>query len=76
MRLLTYQSDDGLKLGIKTAQGVLDVAAAAAGGGRPSAPSRPTQCTGAERRAGARLRATGRSQRPMTRRSSSTMKAT
>ncbi len=37
MRLLTYQSDDGLKLGIKTARGILDVAAAAvaAGAKRP-----------------------------------------
>ena len=33
MRLLTYHSDDGLKLGIKTARGVLDVAAAAAAAG-------------------------------------------
>lgn len=33
MRLLTYQSDDGLKLGIKTARGILDVAAAAAAAG-------------------------------------------
>ena len=33
MRLLTYQSDDGFKLGIKTAQGILDVAAAAAAAG-------------------------------------------
>ncbi|MCY3797075.1 MAG: fumarylacetoacetate hydrolase family protein [Chloroflexi bacterium] len=32
MRLLTYQSDDGLKLGIKTGRGILDVAAAAAAG--------------------------------------------
>ncbi|MCY3979738.1 MAG: fumarylacetoacetate hydrolase family protein [Chloroflexi bacterium] len=33
MRLLTYQSDDGLKLGIKTGRGILDVAAAAAAAG-------------------------------------------
>lgn len=33
MRLLTYQSDDGLKLGIKTGRGILDVSAAAAAAG-------------------------------------------
>ena len=33
MRLLTYQSDDGLKLGISTARGILDVASAAAAAG-------------------------------------------
>ena len=33
MKLLTYQSDDGLKLGIKTERGILDVAAAAAAAG-------------------------------------------
>jgi 2-keto-4-pentenoate hydratase/2-oxohepta-3-ene-1,7-dioic acid hydratase in catechol pathway len=33
MRLLTYNSDDGRKLGIKTARGILDVAAAAAAAG-------------------------------------------
>ncbi|MDE2635593.1 MAG: fumarylacetoacetate hydrolase family protein [Chloroflexota bacterium] len=40
MRLLTYQSDDGLKLGIKTGRGILDVAAAAAAAGvkRPIRP--------------------------------------
>ena len=40
MRLLTYQSDDGLKLGIKTGRGILDVSAAAAAAGvkRPITP--------------------------------------
>ncbi len=33
MRLLTYQSDNGLKLGISTARGILDVASAAAAAG-------------------------------------------
>lgn len=33
MKLLTYQSDDGFKLGIKTARGILDVSAAAAAAG-------------------------------------------
>ena len=32
MKLLTYQSDDGFKLGIKEARGILDVSAAAAAG--------------------------------------------
>ena len=35
MRLLTYQTDDGLQLGIVTERGVLDVAAAAAAAGVP-----------------------------------------
>ena len=35
MRLLTYQTDDGFKLGAKTERGVLDVAAAAAAAGVP-----------------------------------------
>ncbi len=35
MRLLTYQTDDGFKLGVKTERGVLDVAAAAAAAGVP-----------------------------------------
>ena len=33
MRLLTYQTDDGLKLGIKTGRGILDVSAAAVAAG-------------------------------------------
>ena len=33
MRLLTYQSDDGIKLGISTGRGILDVASAAAAAG-------------------------------------------
>ncbi len=33
MKLLTYQTDDGFKLGIKTARGILDVSAAAAAAG-------------------------------------------
>ena len=33
MKLLTYQSDDGFKLGVKTARGILDVSAAAAAAG-------------------------------------------
>ena len=35
MKLLTYQTDDGLKLGVMTARGVLNVAAAAAAAGVP-----------------------------------------
>ena len=35
MKLLTYQTDDGFKLGIKTARGILDVSAAAAAAGVP-----------------------------------------
>ena len=40
MKLLTYQTDDGLKLGIVTERGILDVAAAAAAAGakRPITP--------------------------------------
>ena len=37
MRLLTYKSDDGLKLGISTERGILDVASAAAAAGVPRA---------------------------------------
>ncbi len=33
MKLLTYQTDEGFKLGIKTARGILDVSAAAAAAG-------------------------------------------
>ncbi len=35
MKLLTYQTDDGFKLGVKTARGILDVSAAAAAAGVP-----------------------------------------
>ena len=37
MKLLTYQTDDGLKLGIKEARGILDVSAAAAAASVPRA---------------------------------------
>ena len=37
MKLITYQSDDGLQLGVVTARGVLDVAAAARAAGVPRA---------------------------------------